>query len=62
MRMGRTLGLEVTIDETHEVQVLQRGYDLSCVEPSGILWKAFPRAALKRPKEFASHAVLHAMV
>jgi hypothetical protein len=60
--MGRTLRLEVTIDETHEVQVLQRGYDFSCVELSGIFWKAFPWVALKRSKEFTAHAVLHAMV
>src|SRR6266446_6115084 len=61
-QMGRTLGLKVTIDEPHEMQVLQRGYYLSCVEPSGIFWKAFPWPTLKRSEEFTPHAVLHAVV
>jgi hypothetical protein len=62
MRMGHTFGLKVSIDETHEVQVLQRGYNLSCIEPSSIFRKALPRPALKCSKKFTSHAVLHAMI
>jgi len=62
MQVGHTFGLQVTIDKTHEVQVLQSSHYLSCVEPSSILWKTFPRSALKRPEKLTPHTILHAMV
>ena len=57
---GRTLGLEVAVDEAHEVEVLERCDDLGGVELGVLLGQALARSRLQRAEELAAEAVLHA--
>jgi len=53
---------QVSIDKTHQVQVLQRRRHLSRIETRVALRETLPRASLQRTEEFAAHTVLHAEV
>jgi hypothetical protein len=53
-----TLRLEVTIDESHQMQVLQRRCYLCSVEPSVFLCKAFAGSRLERSEKLSAHAVV----
>ena len=57
-----TLWFQITIDEPHEMQVLESSSHLRGVEPRPLLGQTFARPRLERTEEFPSHAVLHAKV
>jgi hypothetical protein len=56
------LWLQVSVDETHQVQVFQRGGDLGSVESRRIFVDALVRSGLKSAEKLAAAAVLHAEV
>lgn len=43
-----TFRLEVSIDEAHQVQILERCRHFACVKASIVFWYTFSRASLKR--------------
>ena len=55
-------GLEVAVDEAHEVQVLERSRHLGRVEPGVVLEDALAGARLQGPEELAAAAVFHAQI
>ena len=57
-----TLWLQISVDETHKMQVFQRSDDLGCVESSVFFGQALPRSGLQRTEELASHAIFHAEI
>lgn len=57
-----TLGLEITVDETHQMKVLQGGSDLCGVETRIVLWYTLAGACLQGSEELAAAAVLHAQI
>ena len=57
-----TLWFQITINESHEMQVLKGSNHLRGVEPRPLLGQTPPRPRLERTKEFPSHAVLHTKV
>lgn len=58
----RTLWLEIPVNESHEMQVFERGSNLCGVEASIILRNALAGTCLEGPKELATTAVFHAEV
>lgn len=62
MTEERTFRLEISIDESHQMEILQCGCDLSSVEPRIVLAHALVRSSLQRSKEFSATAVLHAQI
>lgn len=62
MKGMRTFRLEITVNEPHEMQVLQGCDYLRGVEPRAILGQALSRSRLKCAEKLASHAILHAKV
>lgn len=61
-RKPLTFRLQISVDEPHEVQVLQRRCHLGRVESGLIFQKALPGSRLEGPEEFPAHAVFHAEV
>jgi hypothetical protein len=57
-----TLGFEISVNESHEMQIFQRCRHFGGIK-SGILFRnAFSRACLKSAEELATTAVFHAQV
>lgn len=61
-RWERTLGLEIPVNESHEMQVFERSSNLCGVEASIVLGNAFSGTCLKSPEELTTAAVFHAEV
>src|SRR5689334_21515115 len=57
-----TFWLQIPVNETHQVQVLQRRRHLGRVEPGVFLGYALPRPRLQRTEELPATAVFHAEV
>jgi hypothetical protein len=58
----RTLWLQVSIYEAHQVQVLEGGYDFGGVEAGVLFREALAGPSLQCAEELAAHAVVHAEV
>lgn len=58
-RRGLTLRLEVSVDEPHEVEVLESGDDFCSVELGVLLGQTLAWSGLQRSEELPTHAVLH---
>lgn len=57
-----TLGLQVSVNETHEMQIFQSSGDFRGVEAGIIFWDAFAWSCLQSAEEFTTTAVFHAQV
>lgn len=57
-----TFGFEVTVNEAHQVQILQRRCDLGGVEAGVVFAHAFAGSCLQGSEEFAAAAVFHTQV
>jgi hypothetical protein len=57
-----TLWLEISVNESHEMQIFQRSCHLSGIKSSILFRNAFSRSCLKSAEELATTAVLHAQV
>jgi len=62
MVMILTLRLEVSVDETHQMQVLQRSCHLGSIETRIILRDALAGSSLQSSEELSTTAILHAEV
>jgi hypothetical protein len=59
---GRTLWLQVAVDETHQVQVFQCCRDFGCIEARRILIDTLVWSRLECSEELTTTAVFHAKV
>jgi hypothetical protein len=57
-----TLWLQIAINESHQMQILQRSRDFSGVETSRILVNTLVWPCLQRAEELATTAILHAEI
>ena len=57
-----TLWLQIAINESHQMQILQRSRDFSGVETSRILVNTLVWPCLQRAEELATTAILHAKI
>lgn len=55
-----TLRLQISVDEAHQMQILQSGCHFCCIESGIIFVNTFIGARLQCPKELSAAAIFHA--
>jgi hypothetical protein len=60
--LNPTFWLEIAVNESHKMKVLQSGDDFRGVKSRAVFWKALAWPSLERSEKLAAHAVLHAKI